>query len=147
MKKALGRSSLSGPSGSQIESEPHLDHNTDPTVYKPGEQMPRAKYRAPVHPKHKEKLDAFSFNWKLRRTSDAGSAYSPGGTRLPSRNNSVEDQRARKNSFADGTESPGGKKRFWRRGSKVDRVVEDQGDDADITNGRPRQSVGNYSLN
>ncbi|KAI5209070.1 hypothetical protein E4T39_01162 [Aureobasidium subglaciale] len=57
-------------------------------VYKPGEPMPRAKYRAPVKKEHKEKLESFSFTSAWRRKSFM-SEYSPMGTRMPSRRASL----------------------------------------------------------
>ncbi|KAK4504618.1 hypothetical protein PRZ48_002579 [Zasmidium cellare] len=53
-------------------------------VYKPGEPMPRPKYRMPPKKEHKEKLEAFSFAEAWRRKSFQ-SQYSPMGTRAPSR--------------------------------------------------------------
>jgi hypothetical protein len=53
-------------------------------VYKPGEPMPRPKYRAPPKKEHKEHLDSFSFGNAWRRKSFQ-SQYSPMGTRAPSR--------------------------------------------------------------
>ncbi|GAB7361902.1 hypothetical protein MBLNU230_g1940t1 [Neophaeotheca triangularis] len=61
--------------------------NWPSNVYKPGEPMPRPKYRAPPKKEHKEKLEAFSFADAWRRKSFQ-STYSPMGTRLPSRRNS-----------------------------------------------------------
>jgi hypothetical protein len=56
-------------------------------VYKPGETMPRPKYRKPPTKEHKEHLESFSFADAWRRRSFQ-SAYSPMGTRAPSRRNS-----------------------------------------------------------
>ncbi|KAK5110473.1 hypothetical protein LTR62_005824 [Meristemomyces frigidus] len=56
-------------------------------VYKPGEVMPRPKYRKPPTKEHKETLEAFSFAEAWRRKSFQ-SVYSPMGTRAPSRKNS-----------------------------------------------------------
>lgn len=56
-------------------------------VYKPGEPMPRPKYRAPPQKEHKEKLEAFSFADAWRKKSFQ-SNYSPMGTRAPSRRTS-----------------------------------------------------------
>lgn len=56
-------------------------------VYKPGEPMPRPKYRATPKKEHKEKLESFSFAEAWRRKSFQ-SQYSPMGTRAPSRRNS-----------------------------------------------------------
>ncbi|KAB8748950.1 hypothetical protein FH972_026501 [Carpinus fangiana] len=60
--------------------------------------MPRPKYRAPVEKKHKELLESFDFisSWRnplSRRGSHDWSLYSPGGSRLPSRNNSFSGAR------------------------------------------------------
>ncbi|KAG9634665.1 hypothetical protein KCU98_g7792, partial [Aureobasidium melanogenum] len=57
-------------------------------VYKPGEPMPRPKYRAPVKKEHKEKLESFNFASAWRRKSFM-SEYSPMGTRMPSRRASL----------------------------------------------------------
>jgi hypothetical protein len=72
--------------------EPLTPHTTH-TMYKPGERIPY-KYRRPVDKKHKETLEAFNFAdaWNERRKSFA-SQYSPMGSRLPSRRNSMEFQR------------------------------------------------------
>lgn len=68
-------------------------------VYKPGEPMPRPKYRAVPKKEHKEKLEAFSFAEAWRRKSFQ-SQYSPMGTRAPSRRNSREQTGAsRRSSF------------------------------------------------
>lgn len=56
-------------------------------VYKPGEVMPRPKYRKPPTKEHKEALESFSFADAWRRKSFQ-SVYSPMGTRAPSRKNS-----------------------------------------------------------
>ncbi|KAM0713833.1 hypothetical protein Q7P37_010795 [Cladosporium fusiforme] len=53
-------------------------------VYKPGEAMPRPKYRQPPKKEHKDHLEAFSFAEAWRRKSFQ-SQYSPMGTRAPSR--------------------------------------------------------------
>lgn len=57
-------------------------------VYKPGEPMPRQKYRAPVKKEHKEKLDSFNFGTAWKRRSQQ-SIYSPMGSRVPSRRGSA----------------------------------------------------------
>ncbi|KAK3671327.1 hypothetical protein LTR78_008787 [Recurvomyces mirabilis] len=56
-------------------------------VYKPGEVMPRPKYRKPPTKEHKEHLESFSFADAWRRRSFQ-SVHSPMGTRAPSRKNS-----------------------------------------------------------
>ncbi|KAF1998399.1 hypothetical protein P154DRAFT_251309 [Amniculicola lignicola CBS 123094] len=60
----------------------------DPNVYQPGEKMPPMKYRRPVDPVHKEKLEAFAWTTAWRRKSDH-SVYSPMGSRMPSRKASL----------------------------------------------------------
>ncbi|KAF2860193.1 hypothetical protein K470DRAFT_258159 [Piedraia hortae CBS 480.64] len=57
-------------------------------VYKPGEPMPPPKYRRPPHKEHWENLERFTFDDSWRRKSFQ-SQYSPMGTRLPSRQNSI----------------------------------------------------------
>lgn len=85
IKKALRKASPN--------SSIHKDSTDTPkgrwpsNVYKPGEPMPRAKYRAPVKKEHKEKLESFSFASAWRRKSFM-SEYSPMGTRMPSRRGS-----------------------------------------------------------
>lgn len=59
----------------------------DPNVYQPGEKMPPLKYRRPVNPEHKAKLESFSWQKAWRRRSEQ-SLYSPMGSRMPSRKNS-----------------------------------------------------------
>jgi hypothetical protein len=68
--------------------------------YKPGEKMPPLKYRRAVDPEHKKKLESFSFSTAWRRHSNASlaSLYSPMGSRLPSRRNSLRKQRSRSRS-------------------------------------------------
>lgn len=56
--------------------------------YKPGEKIPQPKYRRPVDPEHKARLEAFSFANAWRRMSSQ-SQYSPMGSRMPSRRGSV----------------------------------------------------------
>ncbi|KAI9653555.1 MAG: hypothetical protein M1831_005937 [Alyxoria varia] len=134
LKKVFSHSSSSNSSSSSTQkrqSEPCLDHTTDPSVYKPGEAMPRPKYRAPVDKKHKEKLDSFSFMSTLRRSSQ-NSNISPGGTRISSRNNS----------YTEGMfDSPVKAKAFWKRRKSHDpgMVEENTQNDTDITN------VGGFS--
>ena len=92
MKRAFTRSSSSGSSSNSSSSLSKVESRGigDPKIYQPGEAMPRPKYRAPVDKKHKAMLDSFSFNPSSRRRSaDNGSLYSPMGSRMPSRNNSV----------------------------------------------------------
>ncbi|KAL9640607.1 MAG: hypothetical protein Q9164_000163 [Protoblastenia rupestris] len=102
MKRALG-----GGNGGATEYDPsnpltHIpskrsrkdDRDYPENVYKPGEVMPRPKYRGPYNQAHQDKLSAFSFGdaWKKRKNSTGteksakgGSEYSPMGSRLPSR--------------------------------------------------------------
>lgn len=87
IKRAFTRSSTSSDSNSLSKSSSRKDSN----VYQPGEKMPPMKYRRPVNPEHKERLEAFSFAKAWRRKSDQ-SVYSPMGSRMPSRKNSTQTQ-------------------------------------------------------
>lgn len=66
--------------------------------YQPGEKMPPLKYRRPVDPEHKKRLEAFSFKTAWRRRSNA-SLYSPMGSRMPSRRGSFRSRRSRSRSM------------------------------------------------
>ncbi|EME85825.1 uncharacterized protein MYCFIDRAFT_88431 [Pseudocercospora fijiensis CIRAD86] len=77
-------------------------------VYKPGEPMPRPKYRAPPKKEHKERLEAFSFTEAWRRKSFQ-SQYSPMGTRAPSRNNSTRQPSRRSSWISLGRKSSDGR--------------------------------------
>lgn len=77
-------------------------------VYKPGEAMPRPKYRRPPTKEHKEKLESFSFADAWRRKSYQ-SNYSPMGTRAPSRRNSLFSRKSyQKSSRANSVASSSG---------------------------------------
>ncbi|MCJ1463240.1 hypothetical protein MMC07_001845 [Pseudocyphellaria aurata] len=89
VKRAFGRNSnedsdLTTVSSATSRKEKKQKREYPDNVYKPGEVMPRPKYRAAYNKEHQEKLSAFSFGdaWK-RRKSDQ-SQYSPMGSRLPS---------------------------------------------------------------
>lgn len=90
IKRALTRGSqddgngLSKTSSKSSKKDPRYK---DPNVYQPGEKMPPLKYRRPVAPEHKEKLEAFNWAKAWRRRSDH-SVYSPMGSRMPSRKTS-----------------------------------------------------------
>ncbi|KAK0857780.1 hypothetical protein LTS02_010100 [Friedmanniomyces endolithicus] len=112
-------------------------------IYKPGETMPRPKYRKPPTKEHKEKLESFSFGDAWRRKSYQ-SNYSPMGTRAPSRSNSLfrgksHARSSRANSVAslgDG-EKCGPRQREMHSGAMItaqlSTEVEADGDD-DVTN-------------
>ncbi|KAL8830273.1 MAG: hypothetical protein Q9191_001526 [Dirinaria sp. TL-2023a] len=94
VKRAFGRSiSEDGSNLTQTESKASTKKAKKPktpnNVYKPGEVMPKQKYRGPVNKEHKEKLDAFSWGNAFRRRDSDQSQYSPMGSRLPSRRNSL----------------------------------------------------------
>ncbi|KAF2715784.1 hypothetical protein K504DRAFT_367459 [Pleomassaria siparia CBS 279.74] len=57
-------------------------------IYQPGEKMPPLKYRRPVAPEHKAKLEAFTWAKAWRRRSSQ-SLYSPMGSRMPSHKTSL----------------------------------------------------------
>lgn len=116
-------------------------------VYKPGESMPKPKYRRPPEKAHKDKLDSFSFGEAWRRKSFQ-SQHSPMGTRLPSRRNSFLDFRkglASRNASRNASRSAsvasndnGGAKhkdKLGRRPPRLSAEVEQDGDD-DPANGK-----------
>ena len=148
MKRALGGSSppdydpanplTHGPSKKAKKNSPE-------NMYKPGESMPKPKYRGPWNQAHQDKLSAFSFSdaWK-RKSSDltvksmhgTNSEYSPMGSRLPSRGPSRRGSAWSTLSFKGG-------RRAWGMGSREpskqsvpqQRVEEDEMEDTDVTNG------------
>ena len=72
---------------SQRDKKSKKDKKANGDVYKAGEAMPKPKYRAPVDPQHKDRLEAFSFAgaWEAMRRKSGQSQYSPMGSRMPSR--------------------------------------------------------------
>ena len=155
MKRAFGTSNTeydpANPLTHSISKKSKKDYPDN--VYKPGEAMPRPKYRGPWNQAHQDKLSSFSFGdaWKRRKSSaetnisapGADSEYSPMGSRLPSRGTS------RRNSAWSAISGKVGK-RAWGMGSRqgshsgydgyVDRNgngrVEETGEeDGDIANG------------
>ena len=132
MKRALGRSGSSN-EGSDLTStstnksskpkKPKKEKLPD-NIYKPGEAMPRPKYRGPFNQAHQDKLSAFSFGdaWRRRKSSaTAGSDMSPMGSRLMSRRGSMWSRRSNKLGS--------------RQGSEFQGVEEGEADD-DVANGR-----------
>ncbi|KJY01613.1 hypothetical protein TI39_contig285g00058 [Zymoseptoria brevis] len=117
--KALFKSKSKGDGGSQISKSSTKESDTErwpSNVYKPGEAMPRPKYRAPPKKEHKESLEAFSFAEAWRRKSFQ-SQYSPMGTRAPSRRNSSRQPSRRSSWYSMGKKSYGGKSDVVRNGS------------------------------
>ena len=120
MRKALGRSNdeSSNPDSANTNTstkpkKPKKEKLPD-NVYKPGEPMPRPKYRGPYNKAHQDKLSAFSFGdaWKRRRSSGTvGSDMSPMGSRMMSRRNSAWSKKSklgsRQNSAFAGVEESG----------------------------------------
>lgn len=133
-------------------------------VYKPGEPMPRPKYRKPPTKEHKDKLEAFSFADAWRRKSYQ-STYSPMGTRAPSRKNSLFSLASRKKSFAgrssransvtsaDTDAGKGGTKHREvnpyggapTKGTRLPAEAEAEGDD-DVTNGTSQKRQASQEL-
>ncbi|KAF2143392.1 uncharacterized protein K452DRAFT_170289 [Aplosporella prunicola CBS 121167] len=94
VKRVLGRSSSSNSSNSSLSKKTTASTTPrDSNVYQPGEKMPPMKYRRPVQKEHKEKLESFQFSKAWRRRSDM-SQYSPMGSRLPSRMNSMKSRQS-----------------------------------------------------
>jgi hypothetical protein len=109
--KALFKTRSKTDSGSQLSKSSTKESDTErwpSNVYKPGEPMPRPKYRAPPKKEHKEKLEAFSFAEAWRRKSFQ-SQYSPMGTRAPSRRNSSRLPSRRNSWYSMGKKSFNGK--------------------------------------
>ncbi|KAK6428907.1 hypothetical protein LTR95_014945 [Oleoguttula sp. CCFEE 5521] len=90
--KSFFRRPARSDSSTNTTSSSSNDSRWPSNVYKPGEPMPRPKYRAPPKKEHKEKLEAFSFGEAWRRKSFQ-SQYSPMGTRAPSRRGSWIERR------------------------------------------------------
>lgn len=101
MKRALGRSNSSS-NGTDLtqtdtnKSKKPKKEKLPDNVYKPGEPMPRPKYRGPYNQAHQEKLSAFNFGdiWN-RRKSSANSDISPMGSRVMSRRGSAWSRKSR----------------------------------------------------
>ncbi len=104
MKRALGRTNSSS-TGSDLnhtntnnssKSKKSKKDKLPDNVYKPGEAMPRPKYRGPYNQAHQEKLSAFSFGdmWNRRRSS-ANSDISPMGSRTMSRRSSTWSRKSK----------------------------------------------------
>ena len=120
MRKALGRSnddgsnSITTDTDKSIRSKRAKKDKLPDNVYKPGEPMPRPKYRGPYNQAHQDKLSAFSFGeaWKKRKSSGTmGSEMSPMGSRIMSRRNSAWSKKSRlgsrQNSAFTGVEESG----------------------------------------
>ena len=120
MRKALGRSNddssdaVTATTAKDTKSKRPKKEKLPDNVYKPGEPMPRPKYRGPYNQAHQDKLSAFSFGaaWKKRRsTNTVGSEMSPMGSRAMSRRNSAWSKRSklgsRQNSAFAGVEESG----------------------------------------
>lgn len=132
MKRAFGRpssedSDLTQVSTTSSRKQKKQKREYPDNVYKPGEVMPKPKYRAAYNKEHQDKLSAFSFGdaWK-RRKSDQ-SQYSPRGSRLPSVVGSL-----RRMSVAAGPRSR-------KQSIAVEAVDENIDRDDDVSNG---ESVG-----
>ncbi len=120
MRRALGRSNEDGSDLTTTDTHKSTKpkkakkEKLPDNVYKPGEPMPRPKYRGPYNQAHQDKLSAFSFGdaWKRRRSSGtAASDLSPMGSRLMSRRNSAWSKKSklgsRQNSAFAGVEESG----------------------------------------
>lgn len=124
--------------GSSLEGRDRWPSN----VYKPGEPMPRPKYRAPPKKEHKEKLEAFNFADSWRKKSFQ-STYSPMGTRAPSRRTSFlsfgKKSAASRNASvtSEDTEKSGVRQRERHTAAVATRLSteEEQEGDDDVTNG------------
>jgi len=87
--------------------------------------MPKPKYRQPVDQKHKEHLESFNFMngfTGLARRKSQNSQYSPMGSRLSSRNNSISH--------------PAAMPKMGRGHKYIGKVAENEDDDTDLFNGK-----------
>lgn len=120
IKKTFGRSNDDGSdlittdTNKSTKSKKAKKEKLPDNVYKPGEPMPRPKYRGPYNQAHQDKLSAFSFGdaWKRRRSSGTvGSDLSPMGSRIMSRRNSAWSKKSklgsRQNSAFAGVQESG----------------------------------------
>lgn len=130
VKRAFGRagedgSPLTSVSSRSSRKEKKPTRGYPDNVYKPGEIMPRPKYRAPYNKAHQDKLSAFSFGEAWTRRKSDHSQYSPMGSRLTSAVGSLK-----RKSFMSGLGS--------RQGSHVPGPAPGSGtgdDDDDVMNG------------
>ncbi len=144
-------SSVSKPSSTTTTSTSGTspDGRWPSNVYKPGEPMPRPKYRAIPKKEHKEKLEAFNFGDAWRKKSFQ-STYSPGGTRASSRRQSFmsfgkKSAASRSASVASnyGEEGPPGKSGVRQRegghgvavATRLSTEAENEDGDDDVGNG------------
>ena len=85
MKRAFGKDS---PEDGSDPPKKEKKQKVPDNVYKPGEPMPRPKYRGPWDKEHQDKLTSFSFAKAFGRRNSDHSEYSPMGSKLPSRRGS-----------------------------------------------------------
>ncbi|KAL6707536.1 hypothetical protein ACN47E_004106 [Coniothyrium glycines] len=97
LRRVLTGEAENGPLGKFKSTKNGKSALPESDFYQPGEKMPPMKYRRPVDPEHKARLEAFSFSTAWRRHSNA-SLYSPMGSRLPSRRSSFRSRRGRSRS-------------------------------------------------
>ena len=148
MKRALGRTNSSGALSKTdtAQSKKPKKEKLPNNVYKPGEKMPRLKYRGPWNQAHQDNLSSFSFGdaWK-RRKSSANEEYSPMGSRLVSRRPSAWSRLSRlgsrKSSFVGGEE----KGKVGSRRVSMAGLGEAEGDD-DIGNGTLKPHISKRLL-
>ena len=105
VKRALGRTSSTSTGSDLTQTDTNKSKSKKPkkeklpdNVYKPGEAMPRPKYRGPYNQAHQDKLSAFSFGdmWKRRKSSATGNSdISPMGSRIMSRRGSAWSRRSK----------------------------------------------------
>lgn len=123
VRRVLGRSTTHSETNS-VHQQESRKNSAGGSVYLPGEAMPKPKYRQPVDKKHKEHLESFNFMsgfGALARRKSQASQYSPMGSRMPSRNNSLSHPMAAK--------APPGH-------NFISKVDENADDDTDPINGR-----------
>lgn len=163
LKRALGgggggngtseTSSLNKTDSKASKKAGHEKSNLPDNVYKPGEPMPRPKYRGPWNQAHQDKLSAFRFGSfsssrmsegreerRKRRSSAQASDYSPMGSKLPSRGPSQAPSRRGSawSAFSGGSGSKrramGSRRQTQQRGGD-DGLEEAAEGDTDVANG------------
>lgn len=131
--KRLFKSSSRSDSSSKTDSSSSRERWPS-NVYKPGEPMPRPKYRAVPKKEHTEKLESFSFADAWRKKSFQ-STYSPMGTRAPSRRNSLFSRKSFSGKSTSGRTASVVSNGTTRSGvARMETQPEAEGDD-DPTNG------------
>lgn len=123
LRKTFSRNShRSSQSSADTSSSYGSSSSKNANVYQPGEKIPQ-KYRKPVDKAHKAMLDAYRMDFgESTGRKSFQSEYSPMGSRMPSRRNSIDLSTTRR--------APIG-----RRGAFMELAAE-SGSDSDLSHGK-----------